>query len=67
MGAKCENCRYWSKSRKGVAEDAVSECRYNPPTLLTRFQSTAGYSGPLKGFWPRVSPDCWCGQFKDKK
>ncbi|RPE67114.1 hypothetical protein EDD53_1518 [Pacificibacter maritimus] len=47
----CKSCSYFEAEQSLTAQDGL--CRLNPPVFLTEDE--------LRGAWPTVKTDDWCG------
>jgi hypothetical protein len=56
---RCANC-YFSRP---IERSEVLSCRCNPPTITSVSQSEQGTT--ITSHSPLVSPDWWCGHWKD--
>lgn len=52
---RCKDCKFFN------GED---ECRRRPPTLVAHEKDVVTGFYSAFWFWPEVSPDDWCGEFK---
>lgn len=54
MRARCSACEHFEPSDDGETGD----CRAHPP------QVAVAIDGKVKAYWPLVTPESWCGEFR---
>lgn len=55
----CETCIYYRERDGGYIQ--YDQCRRRAPTSIPNWQKEP----PLRGFWPQVMTDDYCGEHKE--
>lgn len=65
MNRKCEGCKWWAPTHRGVDSWAIGECRRRAPVAFPRVRPEVSPDYVDRtAYWPYTRAVDWCGDFE---